>query len=216
MSPRPRTIDDAEILMAAQRVMQRVGPANFTLQRVSDEAGLAPATLIQRFGSKRQLLRALSDSAPGHSAAIVAAMREQHDSPLAVAREFLLCFAEMARTPKEMAHHLAYFQLDLTDPVMHRNLVRMSREHVDTVAALLDEAVQTGELVPHDTKRRAHLLHTVASGGLLTWATFRAGTARDWIARDLDDVLTPLRVAPKRSSKHQKALKQPGPLSGRR
>ncbi len=194
MSPRPRTIDDAEVLAAARRVMQRVGPAKFTLQLVSDEAGLAPATLIQRFGSKRQLLRALSGSAAGHTDVMVAELRRVHSSPLSVAREFLLCFAEMARTPREMAHHLAYFQLDLTDPVMHRNLVRMSREHVDAVAALLDEAVEAGELTAMDSTPMAHLLHTVVSGGLLTWATFRVGTAREWIARDLHAVLAPYRL----------------------
>ena len=37
MSPRPRTIDDAEILAATARVIERVGPGNLTLARVAQE-----------------------------------------------------------------------------------------------------------------------------------------------------------------------------------
>jgi AcrR family transcriptional regulator len=52
MSPRPRTASDEEILAATHRVISSVGP-RFTLADVAREIGLAPATLIQRFGSKK-------------------------------------------------------------------------------------------------------------------------------------------------------------------
>src|SRR6266705_415794 len=57
MSPRPRETSDEEILAAAARVMQRRSPAELTLADVAREAGVVPATLIQRFGTKRGLLR---------------------------------------------------------------------------------------------------------------------------------------------------------------
>lgn len=197
MSPRPRTIDDTEILAACQRVMQRVGPARFTLALVADEAGISAATIVQRFGSKRQLLRAIAGATDGMTAGMVAALRARYTSPLATAREFLLCFADMARTPREMANHLAYLQLDLADPVMHRHFLRLSIEQQDALRALLDEAQAAGELVRTDSATLARVLGAVVTGGLLAWATFREGTAREWLARDLDAVLAPWRVRPR-------------------
>lgn len=206
MSPRPRTIDDADILMAAQRVMQRVGPAHFTLALVGEEARISAATLVQRFGSKRELLRALSESTAGMGAAIVHELREKYRSPLAVARAFLLCFAEMATSPREMANHLAYLQLDLTDPVMHRNFLALTREQYDLVAQLLEEAVAAGELRALDAPAMSRVLNSLVFGGLLAWSTFREGTARAWLERDLDAVLAPYLMAgssAKNAARHQ-------------
>ncbi len=178
--------------MACQRVMQRVGPSKFTLSLVATEAGLAPATIVQRFGSKRQLIRALASGSQGQGAAYVAELRKRFTSPLEVVREFLLCWAEMAKTPKEMANHLAYLQMDLTDPVLLRNLVELSQENLELTAALLRESHDAGELVVNDPEGLARALNAAVTGGLLAWATFREGTAREWLARDLDALLAPL------------------------
>ena len=191
MSPRPRTVDDAEILEACQRVMHRVGPAKFTLALVAAEAGLAPATLVQRFGSKRALIRALAGTVRGQGRGMAADLRARFPSPLRVAREFLLCWAQMASTPREMANHLAYLQMDLTDPVLHRHLVELSRENLEVLRELLDDAVKAGELVPHDSAALSRALNAAVSGGLLAWATFREGTAREWLEADLDVLLAP-------------------------
>ncbi|MGQ0648196.1 MAG: TetR/AcrR family transcriptional regulator [Gemmatimonadaceae bacterium] len=191
MSPRPRTVDDGAILEACQRVMQRVGPSRFTLSLIAKEAGLAPATLLQRFGSKRKLIRALAASTRGYSQMFVDDLRTRFESPLEIAREFLLCWAQMASTPKEMTNHLAYLQMDLTDPVLLRNLVDLSRENLELLTGLLDEAVQAGELAPHDTTALSRVLNCTVTGALLAWATFREGTARAWLERDVDFMLAP-------------------------
>jgi len=189
VSPRPRTVDDDKVFEACHRVMQRTGPAKFTLALVAKESGLSPATLVQRFGSKQKLLHALARRGSGLGSHIVAQFRSQHDSPLRVAREFLLCFAEMASTPKEMANHLAWLQMDLTDPVMHRHFLELTQENQGIVAELLDEAVAAGELVPNDTQALARVLNALVTGGLFAWATFRHGTARAWLEQDLELVL---------------------------
>ena len=51
--------------MATMRVMQRRSPVDLTLADVAKEAGVVPATLIQRFGTKRGLLLAVCRTAPG-------------------------------------------------------------------------------------------------------------------------------------------------------
>src|SRR5205823_2473684 len=63
MSPRPRKTSDDDILAATARVMQRLSPTQLTLADIAKEAGIVPATLIQRFGTKRGLPLASSASA---------------------------------------------------------------------------------------------------------------------------------------------------------
>ena len=191
MSPRPRKVDDAEILAATGRVVGRVGPARITLALVAAEVGLAPATLIQRFGSKRRLLIAFAESGRGQSEAFLEGLRREHRSPLAILRAFLLCFADMASTPEEMANHLAFFQMDLTDPILRKLTLEVLQDNEATVAGLLEEAVQAREVAGCDPEELAPVLLTVAHGSLLTWAVHRTGTAREWIARYLETALRP-------------------------
>src|SRR5690349_19975510 len=46
---RRKTISDADVLKAATRALYAGSPADFTLAGVAKAAGIAPATLIQRF-----------------------------------------------------------------------------------------------------------------------------------------------------------------------
>src|SRR4051794_41815340 len=62
---RPRTRTDAEVLDAALRAVSAHGVARLTLADVAREAGLAPSTLAERFGSKRALLLAAARHAAG-------------------------------------------------------------------------------------------------------------------------------------------------------
>ena len=116
---------------------------------------------------------------------------QQRRSPLAMLRAFLICFADMASTPEEMANHLAFFQMDLTDPVFRRLTLEVFRANEATVTELLEDALEAGEIVACDSGKLAPILLTVASGSLLTWAVYRTGTARNWIRRHVDTTLRP-------------------------
>ena len=194
MSPRPRTVDDREVLAAAARVIGRVGPARLTLASLSDEVGLAPATLIQRFGSKRELLLAIAGNGNEDRGPRLARLRERHPSPLDALREFLLGFARMASTPDEMANHLAFFQMDLTDPDLRRVTRAVLASNERAVTGLLREAVATGELADLDPEALAPVLLTVAQGSLLSWAVHRKGSARAWARRHVETALQPYLV----------------------
>jgi AcrR family transcriptional regulator len=58
MSPRRRKVEDADVFAAMGRVMRRVGPAELTLRAIAKEAGVTAGALVQRFGSKRELILA--------------------------------------------------------------------------------------------------------------------------------------------------------------
>ena len=163
---------------------------------LADEVGLSPATLVQRFGSKRGLLLAIAASGSEDPTPQVARLRQRHGSPLAALREFLLGFARMASTPDEMANQLAFFQMDLTDPDLRRvtRVVLASNERA--VTGLLRDAVAAGELRRLDPESLAPVLLTVAQGSLLSWAVHRKGSARAWARRHVETALEPYLAGP--------------------
>lgn len=194
VSPRPRTVTDGEILAAAARAMSKVPPTRFTLAQVAREVGLAPATLVQRFGSKRGLLLALSSLSAGSMDACFDAVRAAHASPL----EALLSAAtEMARfstTPEELANSLAYLQIDLSDEDFHKHILIGSRAMQRGYRALLDDAVAAGELKRCDTDALARAVEAMAGGSLIGWAIHRKGKAETWVRKDLETLLSPHRA----------------------
>lgn len=191
MSPRPRSVDDAEIATALGRVIAKVGPAGLTLTRLAREAGLSPAALVQRFGSKRRMLVKLSRGA-GDFRPLADALLAEGKPPLEVVRALLLCFAGMGTTPTAMIHHFsAYLQIDLGDPVLRKYVVESGRRNERLVTELLDDAVRRGQVWCEDTPGLARVLWATVVGSLLSWATFREGKAAAWLSRDIDTMLRP-------------------------
>jgi AcrR family transcriptional regulator len=195
MSPRPRTVSDEAILAAAVRAMSRLGPTRLTLAAVAKEAGLSAATLLQRFGSKRGLMLALWADALDGVDACFDMLRPQFASPLETLVAAATEMSRHTRSPEEMANHLAFLQIDLSDPEFHRNMLVMSERTDAGYRALLDEAVAVGELVPCDTARLARALGAIAGGSLIAWAVFRTGSAEAWVRGDLETLLAPYRRA---------------------
>lgn len=58
---RPRTHSDDDILLAAQSVLLRHGPGGFTLSDAAAEVGMSRPALIQRFGNRESLMRAIAE-----------------------------------------------------------------------------------------------------------------------------------------------------------
>ena len=188
MTPRPRATSDQDILTATHRVVSRLGP-NLTLADVAKEAGVSPATLMQRFGSKRGLLLAFAAAGAGDMSQEFKAIRAQHPSPLAAVYEIARCMAAMADTPETLANSLAFLQMDLVDPDFHQHALAHSRSMQAGLKALLDEAVDEGELARTDTARLARAVQAMIGGSLLQWAIDREGTVADRLVEDLDAVL---------------------------
>jgi AcrR family transcriptional regulator len=193
MSPRPRTVPDADVLAAANRAIMRLGPARFTLADVAREAGLAPATLVQRFGSKRALLLALVEFAVAGVDACFAMMRATHRSPLAALIGAGTDMTRHVRSPEELANGLAFLQMDIADPAFRRVAVENARRIHAGYVALLDAAVAAGELRPCDTGRLARAASAISGGSLISWAILRDGAAERWVRHDLETLLEPYR-----------------------
>lgn len=194
MIGRPRTISDAAILAAAANAIARHGPARLTLAHVAQEVGLAPATLLQRFGSKRGLLLAVANSGTEVLEPTFSKARARHASPLASLHAALADLIEGIDSPATLGNHLAFLQMDLADPDLRDNAVRHSRELRAHIRRLLDEAIAAGELVSGDSARLAQAVYTTYNGALLTWAIDGQGVLSDWLRGDVDNLLGTYRL----------------------
>lgn len=195
MSPRPRKVSDEQVFMATIRAMERLGPGELTLAEIAAEAGVTAGALVQRFGSKRELLLTLSRLAADGSGAMVRGLAAKHASPLAALRAYARGFAHLAASPAALARNLAYLHVDLTDDDFRVNLLAQSRGTRAAIVELLAAAVAARELVPNaDVGRLARSVETMLGGSLLTWATYREGTAAAWLAADLEAVIAPYRT----------------------
>jgi AcrR family transcriptional regulator len=201
---RPKVTDD-DVFAAAQRAMSRRGPHELTLADIAGEAGVTPGRLVQRFGSKRALMLALSERFAGSADPIFAGLRAAHRSPLATVRAYATCMADLAPSPEALLRNLAYLQADLADDALRGHLAANARATRRQIAALLADAIAAGELRPDaDAPALARTIEAVVGGSLMSWATYREGSAAQWIRRDLEAVLSPW-LAPRKPARISRA-----------
>ena len=172
--------------------MTRLGPGELTLAEIAAEAGVTAGALVQRFGSKRELLLQLSAGAADGNAQFIRRLRKKHRSPIAVLRAYAECLADLAASPAALARNLAYLQIDLTDPDFRKHLLAQARATREALGEVIDDAVAAGELSSEiDAEALARVIETTLSGSLITWAIYREGEAADWLRADVDAVLAP-------------------------
>lgn len=189
---RPRKVSDDDVYAAALRVMSRVGPAQLTLAEIAAEAGVTAGALVQRFGSKRQLLLTMAGLLGSGMGEFFAQLRAEHDSPLAVVRAYAECMAGMAKSPGALLRNFAYLQVDLSDPDLREQLVAQSKSVHKVLAALLREGIARRELrADTDVPSLVRNLEALISGALLTWAFHQQGNASTWLRRHVDALLAP-------------------------
>ncbi|TDD76586.1 TetR/AcrR family transcriptional regulator [Actinomadura rubrisoli] len=192
---RPRTTSDEAVLSAAARALGRLGPGRLTLGAVAEEAGLAPATLVQRFGSKRGLLLALARRAEDGARLPFERARRADASPLAALHAALGAMTAGVRSTGEMANNLGFLQLDLTDPQFRAHAAAHARAMGGEIAALLEEAVAAGELADGvDVALVARSVHLAYNGALILWAVAGEGDLVDALRADVDAALAPYRA----------------------
>lgn len=194
MSPRQRSVSDEAILGATAVVVSRLGPARMTLADIGKEVGLSPATLLQRFGSKRGLLLKLAQLGAEMVAPCFAPLYHA-TSPIAALIAAATAITQHMRTPEQLANGLAFLQMDVSDPEFHAFALEHSRQIIAGYRTLLDAAVAKGELRPCDTARLARAVTALSGGSLIEWAIHRKGTAAAWVRQDIESLLDPYRAA---------------------
>jgi AcrR family transcriptional regulator len=205
VSPRPQKVSDDEVFAATHRVMTRVAPGDLTLALIADEAGVTAGALVQRFGSKRELLLALANRFGGGAREMMSALRAANKTALATIRAYATCMAQLAPSPDALARNLAYLQIDLLDADFRKPLLQNAKATRAGLEALIKEAKAAGEIAADaDARMLARTVETTVSGALLTWAIHREGSASTWVSAEVESVLRP-HVVKKQASARRRA-----------
>jgi AcrR family transcriptional regulator len=189
--PRPKTVSDDDVVSATGRVLQRVGPARFTLADVAVESGLSPATLIQRFGSKRALMVAFANAEAAKAAAPFESARRTTRSPLGALRVALIGVSEHFRSRQDVANGLAVLLDDITNDEMRAAAALHAETTERAIHLLLVEAVAAGELKAGETGDLAKSVQAAWNGAIIQWALRGVGSFERWLAPVLAPLLGP-------------------------
>ncbi len=190
MVGRPRTVSDDEILDGAVAVLARVGPQGMTLGAVASQVGLQAPSMIQRFGSKHDLLRAISARGVERVPEVFALSRQRHRPGLAAVIAGLRRLVKGIDTPASLGHHLAFLAMDLGDPELRELAAAHAAALTHEIETGLALAVAAGELVG-DPARLARIVYTTYNGSLIAWAVGGRGALGRWISSDVGAVLAP-------------------------
>lgn len=176
---RPRTVSDDAILEAAGGILSREGPAALTFQSAGAAAGLSPATLVQRYGSKDGLMRAallrMWDRLDVSTAAEDARHTIDADGAIAL---LVRLSAGYGATPDETAQGLLLLREDFRDPTLRARGVAWG-------AALAKALGRRLSADAADQARLGRLMAAQWQGALLWWGFSREGTLRGYLRREL-------------------------------
>jgi AcrR family transcriptional regulator len=165
-----------------------------TLAEIATEAGLAPSTLAERFGSKRALLLAAGRTAADRVASEFDAAEARESAPLVALSAALAQLSSGLGTRAALAHQLGALQLDIADPDFRRLAERHARAMRSRSAALLARALEEGALAQGtDVERLAQTVLVVYNGALISWGITGRGRLRDALLDELDAVIAPWR-----------------------
>lgn len=191
--PRPRTVSDEDVLDGVLALAHRVGPAKLTLAAAAREVGLSSATLVQRYGSKHNLL--LAADRRGVELWVRPVEEADHASPLDRVIEGLVGAVDPDTTPQEIANSVAMLQLDLVEPDFHAQTLRGARRLRAALERHLQAASVAGELRDGtDVVALARLVETTYHGAMIGWALHREGSLDAWLREQLEEVLRASRL----------------------
>ena len=174
---RPRRISDQAALAGALRVMFRTGPAEFTLAAVAAEVGIAPSTLVLRFGDKRGLiLQALAQDNGDFAAAVAAAPKGRGRAGVIALFRLLTPDIE---DPEVLATGLLWLREDFRDPV----LGALARARWTMLRQAVAERLPP---LPIPPDLAARLLEAQWQGAFNQWGFFHEGRLTDFVTDSLE------------------------------
>lgn len=195
MAAQPRKASDEEIFAAARRAMLRLDPRQLTLKAIGEEAGLTPGALVQRFGSKRELLLALARDQFGHARELPK-LSKAGASAVGALQACVTSLSFLASSPQALRRSLAYLQDDISDVEMRRILAAAGAANRGLVTRLLEAALEAGELAgDFEPEKLAVLIEAAMSGAMISAAFYEPPSTEGWLRDLLDELLRPYRPA---------------------
>ncbi len=175
---RPKTVSDEAILDAAGRVLRQSGPAGVTFAAVGAEAGLSPATLVQRYGSKDGLMRATLLRAWDQLDISTQVVDELSPADAEGAVALLVALSGDYGDHEQYAEGLLVLREDMRDPALRERGARWGEVLAQALGRRLtaDEAAQ---------RRLGRLMATQWQGALIWWGFEREGSVGEYVQKQL-------------------------------
>lgn len=178
--PRKRTISDDRLLDAALEIAHRRGPEALSFGALAAATGLAASTLVQRFGTRPEMLRATLqrawDQLDRHTADADAGAG---DGPAGVVALLVgLTGSYPADDAGDYADQLLLLREDLRDPVLRAR----GAAWIDTLVAAVERRLGGAAVGP--------LVVAHWQGLLTVWAFTRPAPLAGFVADGLGDLLT--------------------------
>lgn len=177
-----KSIDDQSVLEKALLVISEQGPEKFTLADIGRAVGLAPATLMQRFGSKQQLLILAAKQA---NAKLRSDLEELKKKNLPWDQELIHLLSTVPEgfgSRQDIANSLGVLKLDMIDPELHpiaRHLFESLRQRIQE---LIQEGQSSKQLDPSfDVSIITWELDALRHGLVIQWTLSGKGTLQKWL-----------------------------------
>jgi hypothetical protein len=119
-------------------------------------------------------------------------IRASAKSPLAAIRAYAECFAGMIETPQTLAHHLAYLEVDLSDPEMFEQVRKHQLATRASMRRWVREAIDAKELVKGaNVNEVARIILATVNGSMMLYPFYQEGTPKASLRADVMLALKP-------------------------
>lgn len=197
--PRKKRVSDAGLLDVVVQFIGERGPGGFTLADLGRQVGLAPATLIQRFGSKQALIESAIGRANDRLLATVSRVPAPGDDAEAALVDWLVDLARPFRTRALIASHLVFLRRDLLEHELRAQARRHSRLVQRRLRQLL---VAIDPESARDARALALGIEAQWHGLVIQWAIAGQGSLDAWLRAGLTRLLRALRVGTRQGRRH--------------
>ncbi len=190
-----KIVEDQFVLEQALWVISKYGPDCFTLVDVGKAVGLAPATLLQRFGSKQQLLILAAKQA---TASLQQDLQKLKLKKLAWDKELIQLLASVPKgfgTRQDIASSLGLLKLDMIDPELHPVARELFKTLRGRIHELLLDGQKSGQLdASFDLEVVMWELDALRHGLVIQWTLSGKGTLKKWLEKGFQNNLKRIKI----------------------
>jgi AcrR family transcriptional regulator len=195
---RPRSFEDDAIFAATARVIARVGHDGLTLAAIAEEVGCSAPALVQRFGSKRALVRAYIEWSIDN----IQQRWDKVSAPELSPVEAIKARFQMPRderpdeaTAPEGFPSTVYFHLVAWEDEALRPLVNERRQNAENqLCRMLELATQAGEISGCDEAQLASTMFTVFQGAALQSLVMPGAHIEERLGELVEALIAPYRT----------------------
>jgi AcrR family transcriptional regulator len=187
---RPRSYSDDLIFQSISIVLMNQGYDDLTLQRVAYEAGLSPAILSKRFGSKSGMLLAYYGHVVDATQQYFLQLARQSIPPVDKLKKAFLQSHGPVIEPKAFANiAMLYLKLDLEPAFTGKSKERLDLID-DEVQKLLREAMDRGDIRQGNAAALSRVLQGAVTGAYMLWCKAdRGGSLTERIDECFEHIL---------------------------